>query len=239
MKIFLSAVTGELGRYREELHRALLRKKLQPRTQENFRPGTATLLEFLRDEIRECDRVILLIGERCGSFPTDNELKAIGSIDEFNRYCAATGQSRASYSQWEFFLARHLDKPIQVFFTGKDFVPKEKNSEATDLQACQKTYRDWIVRLGLARSTISTSEKLIEDVLVDDLVTRSGPRPNNLPYPSLGTLFKGRDQFIAQLKQSLARTMFQDTNRLWCRNRPLFSSAFRCFHRDTLKFCSR
>jgi tetratricopeptide (TPR) repeat protein len=206
MKIFLSAVTGELGRYREELHRALLRKQLEPRIQEYFRPGTATLLEMLRDYIRECDRVILLVGERCGAFPQENEVNAIGSVAEFARYCAHTGQSRASYTQWEFFLARHFGKPIQVFFTGKDFVPEEKNPEAEDLRACQQAYRDWIKHLGLVRSTISTTGKLNEDVLVDNLATHSGPRPNNLPYPSMGHLFKGRDQFIADLKKSLART---------------------------------
>ena len=63
--------------------------------------------------------------------------------------------------------------------TGKDFVPKEKTSEAADLHSCQQAYRDWIKRLGLVRSTLSTTEKLIEDVLVDDLATHSGPRPNN------------------------------------------------------------
>jgi tetratricopeptide (TPR) repeat protein len=203
MKIFLSAVTGELGNYREELHRALLRKKLEPRIQEYFRPGTATLLEMLRDYIHECDRVILLVGERCGAFPTDEEVKVIGSIPEFDRYRAHSGQNRASYTQWEFFLARHFDKPIQVFFTGKDFKPKEPNSEANDLRTCQQAYRDWIKRLGLVRTTLTTPEKLIEDVLVDDLATHSGSRPNNLPYHSLGELFKGRETFLTQLKQSL------------------------------------
>jgi len=76
-----------------------------------------------------------------------------------------------------------FDKPIQVFMTDRDFVPAPE-SEAADLRACQQACRDWIKRLGLVRSTLSTSEKLIEDVLVDDLATHSGPRPINMPAVS-------------------------------------------------------
>src|SRR5262249_28906480 len=118
--------------------------------------------------IRECDRVILLVGERCGDFPTEDHVGAIGSVAEFARCRAATGQARASYTQWEFFFAREFNKPIQVFFTGQDFRPNEANPESPELRACQQAYRAWIERLGLVRSTISTAPKLIEDVLVGD-----------------------------------------------------------------------
>jgi hypothetical protein len=177
MKIFLSAVSKELGHCREELTRPLLRQKHEVRVQEYFRPGTATLLEMLRDYIRECDRVICLVGERCGAFPTDDEVKALSSCAEFARYCAATGQTRASYTQWEFFFAREFGIPIQFFFTGDKFKPDEANSEAAALHACQQAYRDWIKRLGLARTPMITPEKLIEDVLVGDLAVGSGSRP--------------------------------------------------------------
>ncbi len=47
-RIFLSAVTGELGSYRVEVARVLRCKELEVRDQAHFRQGSATLLEQLR-----------------------------------------------------------------------------------------------------------------------------------------------------------------------------------------------
>lgn len=91
--------------YRAEVARVLRRKGLEVREQEHFNQGSATLLEHLRSYIEQCDAVILLIGERCGAFPTDEHAAALGTVPAFERYRAATGQAGASYPQWEFFLA--------------------------------------------------------------------------------------------------------------------------------------
>ena len=47
-----------------------------------------------------------------------------------------------------------------------------------------------------------TTAKLIEDVLVLPFPDLSKPPPNSLPYTSLGKLFQGRDQFMAELRAS-------------------------------------
>ena len=100
-RIFLSAVTRELASYREEVARVLRRKELEVRDQEHFRQGPATLLEQLRDYIEQCDAVILLVGERCGAFPTEEHVAALGPVPVYESYRAAMGQVRASYTQWE------------------------------------------------------------------------------------------------------------------------------------------
>ena len=50
-RVFVSAVTKELGIQRGEVARVLRRKELEVREQEHFRQGGATLLEALRDYI--------------------------------------------------------------------------------------------------------------------------------------------------------------------------------------------
>ncbi len=102
-RIFLSAVSRELAGYREEVARVLRRKGLEVREQKHFRQGPATLLEQLRDYIKTCDAVILLVGVHCGAMPTDEHAAALAVVPPFEKYRAATGQRRASYTQWEFF----------------------------------------------------------------------------------------------------------------------------------------
>lgn len=99
-----------MGSYRLEVARVLRRKELEVRDQEHFRQGSATLLEQLRAYIEQCDAVILLIGERCGAFPSEEHAAALGAVAAFEAYRAATGQTRASYTQWELFLAKHYEK---------------------------------------------------------------------------------------------------------------------------------
>jgi hypothetical protein len=204
-RVFLSAVSSELKSCRLEVARVLRRKGLEVRDQEHFSQGPATLIERLRDYIQQCDAVVLLVGERCGAFPTDEHAAALDSVPVFEQYCAASGQARASYTQWEFFLAKHYGKKTYVFFTETGFAPDKPNSEGPDLHACQQAYRDWIKQMGEYRDPFTTSTKLNEDFLVLPFPDLGQPKPIALPYPSLGTLFKGREAFLTQLRASLTR----------------------------------
>jgi hypothetical protein len=204
-RVFLSAVSNELKSCCLEVARVLRRKGLEVRDQEHFSQGPATLIERLRDYIQQCDAVVLLVGERCGTFPTDEHAAALGSVPVFEKYRAASGQPRASYTQWEFFLAKHYGKKTYVFFTDTGFTPDKPNSEGPDLHACQQAYRDWIKQMGEYRDPFTTSTKLNEDVLVLPFPDLGRPKPITLPYLSLGTLFKGREAFLKELRQSLTR----------------------------------
>ncbi len=77
-RVFISAVTGELGSQRREVARVLRKKGLEVRIQEDFSLGGGTLLERLRDYIQQCDAVILLVGERYGAIPTPEHAAALG-----------------------------------------------------------------------------------------------------------------------------------------------------------------
>src|SRR5580700_4873713 len=115
-RIFISAVSGELKFYRSEVARVLRRKELEIRDQEHFRQGPATLLEQLAAYIQKCDAVILLVGGRAGAFPSDVHAAALGAIPIFDEYRRDSGQRQASYTQWEYLLAKHYCKPTYVFF---------------------------------------------------------------------------------------------------------------------------
>lgn len=202
-RIFVSAVSRELGSYRREVARVLRRKGLEVRDQDHFNMGPATLLEKLRDYIRECDAVILLVGERSGAFPTDEHSASLGPIAIFDGYRTASGQIGASYTQWEFLLAKHFGRKTYTFFTVPGFASDQANDEDDAARATQAAYRAWIDRSGEHRDALTTPAKLIEDVLVLDFPDLGRPKPISLPYQSLGALFKGRDDFLQRLRDSL------------------------------------
>ncbi len=77
-RVFLSAVSNELASYRAEVARVLRRKGIEVRDQEHFRLGGATLVEALRDYIRECDAVVLLVGDQCGSLAGQEHAAELG-----------------------------------------------------------------------------------------------------------------------------------------------------------------
>ena len=203
-RTFISAVSGELASYREEVARVLRRTGLEVCDEKHFRQGAATLLEQLRDYIRDCDAVILLIGNRCGAFPGVEHAAALGSIPEFDEFQKATGSAEASYTQWEFILARHFGKDNYTFFTADKFEPDNPSADSSDLHELQQKYREWIEKTGKHRDSFTTVAKLIEDVLVLPFPDLHQPKPISLPYPSLGALFKGRDEFLTDLRASLS-----------------------------------
>jgi tetratricopeptide (TPR) repeat protein len=204
-RVFISAVSGELKSCRGEVARVLRRKELEVRDQEHFRQGPATLLEQLAAYIEKCDAVILLIGERAGAFPSDEQAAALGAVPIFQQYCRETAQSRASYTQWEFLLAKHHRKLTYLFFTGDGFEPDGPNGEAAEERACQAAYRQWIEHRGEHWDALATKAKLIEDVLVLPFPDLSRAKPIYLPYSPLGRLFKGRNGFLQELHRSLTR----------------------------------
>jgi tetratricopeptide (TPR) repeat protein len=205
-RIFISAVTPELGSCRREVARVLRRKGLEVCDQEHFHQGGATLLEQLRAYVESCDAVILLVGDRCGAMATPEHAAALGGIAGFRKYGGDSGQKEASYTQWEYFLAKGAGKKTYTFFTEAGFIPDEANNEDAERRAAQQAYRQWIDRVGEHRDTLTTKAKLIEDVLVLPFPPDLGrPKPANLPYRSLGTLFKGRDAALAELHRSIRR----------------------------------
>src|SRR4029453_17329659 len=105
--IFLSAVTSEFGQARDALAADLRARGLLVNVQSDFRQeaDADTTLRLLHNYIRDCSAVIWIIGTRRGDCPPP------AAADPFADMLPK-GITEASYTQWEFFFARHYQKRL-------------------------------------------------------------------------------------------------------------------------------
>ncbi len=195
-RVFVSAVSRELGAERFDVARVLRRKGLHVDVQDMaFRQGPGTLLAKLTATIDLCDAVVCLVGETEGAGPS---AEAVASIEcpTYARYLRESGQTDASYTQWELLLALDAGCDFYLSFTPDDDAAPDSR---------QLAFRRWLFSQGQDYQRITSREQLIEDVLVLDLPTLALTKPQNLPYPSLGDLFKGRESFLGTLRNRLVR----------------------------------
>jgi hypothetical protein len=198
LKIFLSAVSAQFRDCRLALASDLRAMKAEVAVQDDFQQHGRTLLEKLEEYIAGCDRVIALVGDAYGYEPPPEARPA--------------GRPRRSYTQWEyaFALGERLDpskkasrKDIYVYFASADYIkdhPVEQEPEHAQLQ------QDFIAAIrasGKDRNKFGTLDELCRLALRDGFQVRDPDRkPTNLPSP-LGTLFKGRDAFLEDLRTRL------------------------------------
>jgi hypothetical protein len=201
MTIFLSAVTREFRDCRAALASDLRAIGCDVKVQEDFRQGGRSLLENLEDYIAGCDRVIALVGRAYGIEPHADSL--------------ASGAPRRSYTQWEYYFAlgERLHRPkaprkeILLYFPSTDYLaahPVQQDDEAGGLQT---DFVRFVCKRDEDRRSFSTCDQLCRQVLRDGWQMQERPhKPIQLPYASLGALFKGRQEFLAELHASLERT---------------------------------
>ncbi len=200
LKIFLSAVSGQFKDCRDALRSDLKAVEADVVVQEDFQMHGHTLLEKLEKYIAGCDRVIALVGDAYG--------------EELEEEARPSGFPRRSYTQWEYCFAqgerldgsRHPRKDIFVYFAAPDFLAQHPVTQAADAAQLQQDFIAAIRRSGEDRNTFGSSHELRALVLRDGFrLPERGPRPRNLPYDSIGTLFKGRDAFLHDLHGRLRR----------------------------------
>jgi hypothetical protein len=200
VKIFLSAVSGEFRECRQALASDLRATGHEVTVQEDFQQHGRTLLEKLESYIAGCDRVIALVGHAYGAEPEEE---------------ARPGGSRRSYTQWEYFFAhgerlsvpKAARKDIYVYLASGEYraahpVPDGQTAEETQLQV---DFIAAIKKSGEDRNAFGSLHELCRLALRDGFRVRDpDDKPMNLPYRSLGTLFKGREPFLEDLRRKLA-----------------------------------
>lgn len=102
MKIFLSSTYEDLSDYRLAVMEVLQECEILYKGMEFFGATEHTALNTCLKNVAEADRVIVLLGSRYGSRPTDKDL---------------------SYTETEIQEAVKLRKPIQAYFLDLDDVP--------------------------------------------------------------------------------------------------------------------
>ena len=178
------------------------------RDQEHFRQGPATLLEQLRDyislKVRCRDpagrRMPRRLSHRRGS------PRRWATCRLLREYAwPPPARPTPSYTQVGVLPGQNTTAGKTYVFHSPPGLRDEPNPEGAALRACQSAYRQWIQQTGEHYDTLTSKAKLIEDVLVLPFPDLGRPKPIALPYATLGTLIKGRDDFLRQLSDSLGR----------------------------------
>jgi tetratricopeptide (TPR) repeat protein len=188
-RIFVSATTRDLGSYRRLASESLRKRGYDVDDQAIFNLTYLEVGEKLKRRIEDCDAVVCLIGHIYGGEPSGHP----------------PDQPPRSFTQWEFYFARELGKPVYLLLADErtPFDPHEPESQTN--QELQRTYRDEVTRDRDWRSFNSVDQLRAE--LAELRFPWEGPppdrKPSNLPLPSIGTLFKGRDAFLDELRRRL------------------------------------
>eukprot|EP01035_Chromulina_nebulosa_P033725 gene33725-45166_t len=220
--VFISATTLDFADARPLVAAKLRLPNLFPHVQEDFVATGTPTLEKLADYIQRSDAVLHLVGPRPGAMAakdivtgfvtehpeTGRALHAVKDIDAILK-----GDLLLSYTQWEALLAIAFGK-LLIIATPKtwavDFATAKKAGRALDsqqahlarLNALHKYHEIGFdsaheLTIEVFRSAIGTLFRAQEKKLVG--ITR----PNNLPFISLGDLFKGRDNDMERVTIAL------------------------------------
>jgi tetratricopeptide (TPR) repeat protein len=175
--------------------------------QEDFTQHGGSLLQKLEGYIAECDRVILLVGSAYGWAPEPVALPKDAPV--------------RSYTQWEyhFALGERLDgtrapaKQVYVYFATPDYLQGYPIEQSVVVTQRQQLFIDAIKASGKDRNEFDSINHLARLVLRDGFKLSNPDRYllQNLPYDSLGSLFKGRDTFIEQIRANLTANTGQAT----------------------------
>jgi tetratricopeptide (TPR) repeat protein len=206
LRIFISAVTSEFGKARDQVASDLRARGHSVSIQSDFqqRPDGETLLATLADYTHDCHAVICIVGHRSGACPPKAAAERLG-------HTLPPGIKEASYTQWEFFFARHFMRRPFVYIANDDYAPDLPISP-DDRTELQTSFRDRLKADGVHYTSFSNADQLSRAILRDEPKIAAEPPPKQasikpivLPYPSIGDLFKGRHEFIERLHNSLSQ----------------------------------
>jgi hypothetical protein len=115
LRVFISAITSEFGKARDAVASDLRTRGHIAHVQSDFRqsPDSEKLLGALADYIRDCHAVICVIGKRSGAFPPKRAAERFPNVlpEEIKE---------ASYTQWEYFLARYYNRRRYRYIASDD-----------------------------------------------------------------------------------------------------------------------
>ena len=220
VKLFLSCVSDEFGAYRDELRRALTRPNVEIKIQEDFQALGGDTLAMLETYVESCDVVVHFFGDMAGSAPKPSSVDdLLRRQPELAARLAEKGMDREAlgrltYTQWEAWLAIGFNKDgvrkNLVIVTPAFGVKRGAKFAPTD--ATRASQADHLTRLKAIdfypAKPFTSPDNLVARVfgsVVLDALKKAGSitKPRNLPFASLGGLFAGRDEDLADLHTAL------------------------------------
>ncbi len=197
-RVFLSMVSSEFASARDAVAKDLSARGLTVKWQDIFRDEVEvhSLLQLLDHYIRDCDAVVCAWGKRSGDKPpAEDAAKFPGVLPD--------GMTEASYTQWEYFLARRYNRDIMALRAGDTFRPEKPDGK--NFPGLQDRFLTAIERENRHTRPFNSAEELRIEVLKRDWPNLARGKLVNLPYPTLGPLFAGRADFLKQIRQSLTQ----------------------------------
>ncbi len=218
VQIFLSTVSAEFASYRDALRRDLDRPNVTVKVQEDFIATGTETLDKLDEYIRQCHAVIHLVGDMTGALAQPPSVAALRQryADLAERLPVlglflSPDALALSYTQWEAWLALYHAK-VLIIAVPQDGAPRDERYRLEEAQrAVQQAH---LARLAEVERypeiRFANADRLAVDVLrskLQDILALAGAlaKPNNLPYTSLGSLFKGRETFLEALRTEFLR----------------------------------
>ncbi len=202
-RIFLSAVSSEFASVRDDLFKQLEKHGFDVTYQEKLVPkGDADrTLDKVYAYFQECDLIIYLVGQRSGGFPAEKVAAKYANL-------LPKGWKRASYTQWEYFFChapRADGKPRHRFFFFAEGYDEHRPNVKGESGAAQTRFIKHLKHEeGHDRTSFTSDHHLFSQIKDQPWFKQALPRkPNNLPYPSIGTLFVGRETFMHDLRKSI------------------------------------
>jgi tetratricopeptide (TPR) repeat protein len=216
VKLFLSCGSDEFGEYRDALRRALTRPDVEIKIQEDFQNRGVDTLRMLQ----ACDVVVHFAGDTAGSTPASTSVDdLLKRRPELAARLAEKGMDREAlgrltYTQWEAWLAIGFNKDG----TKKNLVivapalGVKRGAKFAPTHATRASQADHLARLKAIdfypAKSFTSADNLVARVFgsaVLDALKKTGSitKPRNLPFASLGSLFAGRDEDLADLHTAL------------------------------------
>jgi hypothetical protein len=117
------------------------------------------------------------------------------------------GSPWRSYTQWAYDFARELNKPVYLLLADETtpFDPDPRKSESKTVRQLQLRYRTKVMR-NRDWAPFASKDQLRAELAELRFPWEAPPpdaKPCNLPLASIGSLFKGREGFLADLQQQL------------------------------------
>jgi tetratricopeptide (TPR) repeat protein len=222
VKLFLSCLSDEFGDYRDELRRALTRLNVEVKIQEEFQNRGGDTLAMLEDYIKVCDVVVHFAGEMAGSTPASSSVDDLlrrrpelaARLTEKGMDREALG--RLTYTQWEAWLAIGFNKdgvrknlvivePAFGVKHGAKFAPDDASRASQDHHLARLKAID-VYPVKPFTSADNLIARVFGTTVLDALKKADAgsiTKPRNLPFASLGGLFAGRDEDLADLHTAL------------------------------------
>jgi hypothetical protein len=215
VKLFLSCVSNEFGGWREALRQELTSLNLDVAIQEDFGSLGVDTLSKLDAYIRNSDAVIHLTGAKAGAAPNNFIAKRfVAQLADIEKrlpplFTAINAGAAIAYTQWEAWLALYHRKPLLI--AQPDLKPAEgraadwpdpvEESQSAHLGRLREVGIYPEIRFANADQLAARTIKALFAIFRRPLPPAR--RPRNLPFASLGGLFAGRDEDLADLDTAL------------------------------------